>query len=104
MSDDIDWPEEIWLAELDQHHNGWGSVMLSEFGTGCPQTDREFQRYVDADIYDSATKYWADRDAQRLERIAELEAALESIANAPAMMLRVTMKDIADAALSTGQS
>ena len=80
---EIQWPEEVWLRELDEFHNGWGSVVLSEFGTtprfeGCPETDREFQRYVDGDIYDSAARYWTDRDAQRLARIAELESVVRA--------------------------
>lgn len=68
------WPEEIFLAELDEHHNGTGMVVLSEFATvprweGDDERDCEFQRYVDADIHESAERYYKDQ-------IAKLRAAL----------------------------
>ena len=68
------WPEEVWLAEIGDHHNGTGMVVLSEFATvprwvGDDERDCEFQRYVDADIHESAERYYKDQ-------IAKLRAAL----------------------------
>lgn len=68
------WPDEIWLAELAEHHNGTGMVVLSQFATvprweGDDERDGEFQRYVDADIHDSAERYYKGE-------IAKLRAAL----------------------------
>ena len=66
MSDEIEWPREIWMAELDRHHNGTGMVVLSEHATvarweGDDERDRDFHGYIDADIYNSAEKYWRRR-------------------------------------------
>lgn len=94
MSDDAPeisrWPEEVWMAELDEHHNGTGMVVLSEFATvprweGDDERDCEFQRYVDADIHESAERYYQDQ-------IAKLRAALsmtrEGITTDEAMRLQ----------------
>lgn len=84
------WPEEIFLAELDEHHNGTGMVVLSQFATvprweGDDERDCEFQRYVDADIHESAERYYKDQ-------IAKLRAALsmtrEGVATDEAMKLQ----------------
>lgn len=79
--DQIQWPEEIWLAELDEHHNGTGMVVLSEFATvarweGDDERDCAFQRYVDADTYESADKYWRNQIEAERERAAKLDEAL----------------------------
>lgn len=58
----IHWPREIWMAEREDHDQGVVSAVLSEHATvarfeGDKERDREFHRYVDGDIYDSAEKY-----------------------------------------------
>lgn len=73
------WPEEIFLAELSEHHNGTGMVVLSEFATvprwdGDDERDCDFQRYVDADIHESAERYYQDQ-------IAKLRAAISMMAD-----------------------
>lgn len=87
---EIEWPEEIWLAELEEHHQGIGHVVLSEFATvsrweGDQERDREFQRYVDADVYESAERYYKDQ-------IAKMRAALsltrEGVETSEAMRLQ----------------
>lgn len=83
MSDDAPdtskWPEEIWMAELGEHHNGTGMVVLSQFATvprweGDDERDCDFQRYVDADIHESAERYYKDQ-------IAKLRSAISMIAD-----------------------
>jgi hypothetical protein len=83
MSDDAPeiskWPEEIWMAELDEHHNGTGMIVLSEFATvprweGDDERDCNFQRYVDADIHESAERYYKGE-------IAKLRAAISMMAD-----------------------
>ena len=77
MSDEPIWPREIWMAELDEHHNGRGDVVLSEHATvpryeGDKERDREFHRYVDGDIFDSHEKYakhQRDEAADELDRL-----------------------------------
>ncbi|MBU3262103.1 hypothetical protein KPG71_18940 [Roseovarius sp. PS-C2] len=102
MTDEIEWPREIWLAALDQHHNGQAHAVLSEHATvprweGDKERDREFHKYVDADIYDSAEKYQAERLRIALERAekaenelalvtAQLEAAQEAFPAQPGLM------------------
>jgi len=71
---DIEWPREIWLAELGNHHNGRGEVVLSEFSTGNPDSDREFHEYVDKDILDSAESY-------HKAKIEELRARIDALRN-----------------------
>ena len=63
MSSEIEWPREIWMAERDEHDQGLVRAVLSEHATvprwdGDPERDREFHRYVDADIHESSEKYW----------------------------------------------
>lgn len=74
MSDDLVWPREIWMAEREEHDQGVVSAVLSEHATiarwaGYEERDRDFHRYVDADIYDSAERYYE-------HRIEQLEADL----------------------------
>tara|TARA_R110000796_G_scaffold45616_43_gene110468 strand:+ start:1141 stop:1470 length:330 start_codon:yes stop_codon:yes gene_type:complete len=83
MSDEntIQWPDEIWMAELDEHHNGQARAVLSQFGTlprfeGCPDTDREFHRYVDGDTFDSQTAYYNTLLTNEREARGRLDAAL----------------------------
>lgn len=80
---EIEWPREIWMAELDEHHNGTGMVVLSVHATlprweGDDERDCEFQKYVDADIYDSANRY---HEAKLGESRAEIDR-LNSVLNA----------------------
>ena len=85
-----EWPDEVWLAEIGEHHNGTGMVVLSEFATvprweGDDERDCDFQRYVDGDIHDSAERYYKDQ-------ISKLRAALsmtrEGVATDEAMRLQ----------------
>lgn len=84
MSDaEQDWPREIWLAELDEHHNGSGMVVLSKFATvprweGDDERDCPFQRYVDSDIYESAEKYFSEKSNELRAEIARLQAQIET--------------------------
>jgi hypothetical protein len=88
MSDapeDAKWPREIFAAEIKHdEHEVTGIYVTSEFATvaryeGDAEREREFQRYVDGDIYDSAEKYWKNRADIAEARIAELESALRNI-------------------------
>ena len=63
---EIQWPREIWMAERDEYDQGVVQAVLPEHATiarwqGDTERDREFHRYVDGDIYDSAEKYWWSR-------------------------------------------
>lgn len=60
--DALEWPREIWMAEREDHDQGVVSAVLSEQATvarfaGDVERDRDFHRYVDGDIYDSADRY-----------------------------------------------
>jgi hypothetical protein len=75
MPDEIEWPREIWMAERDEHDQGVVSAVLSEHATvarfeGDVERDREFHRYIDADIYDSAERYWKARTDHHLALVA----------------------------------
>jgi len=68
MTDQADptWPREIWMAELDEHHNGTGMIVLSEFATvprweGDDERDGDFHRYVDADILETTEQYYKNQ-------------------------------------------
>ncbi len=56
--------------------------MFSEFAT-VPRwegdRDREFHRYIDADIFDSADKYWKERHATAEANLADAIEALEGL-------------------------
>ena len=64
-----EWPREIWLAEREEHDQGCLSAYLSQIGGLADH------RYIDADIYESADRYWRER-AERAE--AERDAAAAS--------------------------
>jgi hypothetical protein len=71
--DQIEWPREIWMGEREEHDQGVVTAVLSESATvarweGDKERDREFHRYVDADIHESAERYYK-------ARIAAAEAA-----------------------------
>lgn len=74
------WPREIWCAPVGEHEFS-GDYVLSEWATvprweGDTERDRDWHRFIDADIYDSADKYWRARlEAQ--EALAKLRAHLE---------------------------
>lgn len=66
MSDEPEWPREIWMREREDHDQGVVSAVLSEHATiarweGDKERDTEFHRYVDGDIYDSAERYHKHR-------------------------------------------
>lgn len=65
MKDEIEWPREIWMAERDEHDHGVVAAVLSEHATvaryaGDKEREREFHRYVDRDIHDSAERYYRE--------------------------------------------
>lgn len=74
MTDEIEWPREIWMAERDDHDQGVVSAVLSEHATiarfeGDTEHDREFHRYVDGDIFDSSERYWRARLDQKIDSL-----------------------------------
>lgn len=77
----VEWPREIWMAEREEHDQGVVSAVLSEHATvarweGDHERDRDFHRYIDADIYDSAEKYWKARHAELTAELDRLRAML----------------------------
>lgn len=82
----IEWPREIWMREREEHDQGVVRGVLSEWATvarweGDEERDAEFHRYVDADIYESAERYWQERLATAKRRGAErMREAAEEIA------------------------
>lgn len=70
------WPREIWMAEREEHDQGVVTAVLSEHATiarwdGDKERDRDFYRYVDGDIHDTAERYYK----------ATLEAERNAVAN-----------------------
>lgn len=68
MSDQTEWPREIWMREREKHDQGVVTAVLSEAATiarwdGDAERDAEFHHYVDGDIYNSAERYYKDRIA-----------------------------------------
>lgn len=68
---ETEWPREIWMGEREEHDQGVVTAALSEHATvarweGDKERDREFHRYIDADIHDSAERYYREIiEAQR---------------------------------------
>ena len=61
--DKTEWPREIWMAERDEYDQGVVTAVLSEYATvarweGDKERDRDFHRYVDADILESQERYY----------------------------------------------
>lgn len=98
-TDAAEWPREIWAAERGEHDQT-GEHVFSEHATvsrfcGDAEREREFHRYVDADIFDSQVRYHqavlanmraeiaaqADALTAAQERIEALEAVLHFYAN-----------------------
>ncbi|MBU0643673.1 MAG: hypothetical protein KJ731_21165 [Alphaproteobacteria bacterium] len=86
-NDEIQWPREIWAAAKDEHEH-FGVHVFSEHATiprweGDKERDREFHRYVDADILDSAEKYFTTmfkgitRSAAAHDALAERKRQIE---------------------------
>lgn len=82
MSDEKEWPTEIWAAERGDYEP-LGTYAVSQHATipryaGDPERDhdREFHRYIDADIHESAEKYWCARLAGEQEARSRLDHAL----------------------------
>ncbi|MEO1950873.1 hypothetical protein [Thioclava sp.] len=80
--DPIEWPREIWMAERDEHDQGVVSAVLSEHATvarfaGDKERDREFHRYVDADIHESAERYYEAKLEEMRARIRALRGWIE---------------------------
>ena len=87
--DQIEWPREIWMGEREEHDQGVVTAVLSEWATvarweGDKERDREFHRYVDADIHESAERYYKARiaaaEAAAYRKAAEWRTDME---NAP---------------------
>ena len=81
--DDLKWPREIWMAERDEHDQGVVSAVLSEHATvarweGDKERDREFHHYIDADIFESAERYFKVQIEALQARVAELEDKAKS--------------------------
>jgi len=79
-----EWPREIWMAERDEHDQGVVSAVLSEHATvsrweGDKERDREFHRYVDADIHESAERYHATKRRELTAEIERLRNSLETL-------------------------
>lgn len=102
---DIEWPREIWMAEREEHDQGVVSAVLSEHATiarweGDTERDREFHRYIDADIYESAEKCWKHRaEAMRThpKPDALVRAALDRAAEVADTMDRRMSDHLSDA-------
>lgn len=65
------WPREIWMLARDEDDQGYTCASLSEFGGG---DEADLHRYVDADIHDSAEKYWRARLVDAKAEIARLKS------------------------------
>ncbi len=92
MSDEIKWPREIWMQDLDEHHNGLAFAVLSEHATiprweGDVNRECAFHRYVDADIHDSADRYYRHRIEELEAKLAKAVEALEYYANHEILLL-----------------
>ena len=66
-----EWPREIWLAEREEHDQGCLSAYLSQIGGLADH------RYIDADIYESADRYWRER-AEKAEAERDVATALNA--------------------------
>ena len=90
MSED-QWPREIWMAEREDHDQGVCTAVLSEHATvarfeGDTERDRDFHRYVDGDIHDSAERYYnrqiaSEREAREkcVRALREKDAAMSEL-------------------------
>ena len=77
----IEWPREIWMAERDEHDQGVVNAVLSEHATvarweGDKERDRDFHHYIDADIHESAERYWKGQIESERDARQKAEAAL----------------------------
>lgn len=87
MNGEIEWPREIWMAERDDHDQGIVSAVLSEHATvarfeGDTERERDFHRYVDADIYETAERYWKARVVAAYEAAAvEMDLGAHVVSN-----------------------
>lgn len=79
------WPREIWCAPVGEHEFS-GDYVLSEWATvprweGDTERDRDWHRFIDADIYDSADKYWRARLEAQEALLREAMEALHQYVN-----------------------
>lgn len=82
-TDSPEWPREIWMAERDEHDQGVVSAVLSEHATvarweGDKERDRDFHRYIDADIHDTSERYYEAKLEEMRARIKSLCEAMEN--------------------------
>lgn len=98
--DGPEWPREIWLQELDEHHNGLAFAVLSEHATiprwdGDVTRDCEYHAYVDADIYESAKRYWEHQIEAVQQAMSDQEADVTVLADENAQLKRL-LREAAD--------
>ncbi|MEO1974889.1 MAG: hypothetical protein ABGX15_01920 [Paracoccaceae bacterium] len=84
-----EWPKEIWLAEREEHDQGCLSAYLSQIGGLADH------RYIDADIYESADRYWRER-AEKADAERDAAEALNALHIAKIEPLRAFTKPLAD--------
>lgn len=80
------WPREIWCAPVGEYEFS-GDYVLSEWATvprweGDTERDRDWHRFIDADIYASADKYWRARLEAQEALLREAMAALGKLHHA----------------------
>ena len=83
---DMPFPREVWVGRPNDMDRGDVPCVLSKFATlprweGDMARDRDFQRYVDGDICDSAEKYYKGQIAAlraEVERLGAIIASLEA--------------------------
>lgn len=86
ITDEPQWPREIWCAPVGEYEFS-GDYVLSEWATvprweGDTERDRDWHRFIDADIYESADKYWRFRLEAQEALLREAMEALERTDNA----------------------
>ena len=77
----VEWPREIWMAEREDHDQGVVSAVLSEYATvarweGDKERDRDFHKYVDGDIHDTAERYYQSIIEAERNSVANLNRCL----------------------------
>ncbi|MEO3479358.1 hypothetical protein AAFO90_16950 [Phaeobacter sp. CAU 1743] len=78
-------PDEIFAAAIGEFEHS-GIYVCSEFATvprweGDEERDRDWQRYIDADVHDSLKRYHDHIVGQRDSELQRLRAALQEIEN-----------------------
>lgn len=76
-------PDEIFAAAIGEFEHS-GIYVCSEFATaprwdGDKERDRDWQRYIDADVYDSLKRYTDHMIGQKDAELQRLRVALQEI-------------------------